>query len=92
MGIGIIVFMFGIVPALITGMSLGAIAVATDRQSFALRCAVLSLPALGVLFGMAELFGVTQLFLLAAIPTIVCALILERRTRYVAPVPMATIK
>jgi hypothetical protein len=92
LGIGIIVFMFGIVPALVTGMSLGAVAAATDRKPVAVRCAILALPAIAVLLGMAELFDLARMFLLAAIPTVVCALVLERRTRYVAPVPLAVIK
>jgi hypothetical protein len=77
LGIGIVVFMFGIIPGLITGMSLGAFANAT---------------AVGVLLGMAEFFTVGELFLPAVIPTVVCALILERKTRYVAPVPAAVVR
>ena len=92
LGIGIIVFMFGIAPALVTGMVLGALAAATDRKPVAARCAFLVLPAVAVLLGMAELFGLAHMFLLSVIPTIVCALVLERRTRYVAPVPAATVR
>jgi len=91
-GIGIVVFMFGIIPGLITGMSLGAFANATARLDVWLRRFMLCLPAVGVLLGIAELFTVGELFLPAVIPTIVCALILERKTRYVAPVPTATVR
>jgi hypothetical protein len=91
-GVGIIVFMFGIVPGLITGMALGAFANATGHINVWLRRFLLCLPAIGVLLGMAEFFTVGELFLPAVIPTIVCALILERKTRYVAPVPAAKVR
>jgi ABC-type dipeptide/oligopeptide/nickel transport system permease subunit len=90
-GIGVVVFMFGIIPGLITGMALGAFANATAQLAVWMRRLMLCLPAIGVLLGIAEFFTVGELFLPAVIPTIVCALILERRTRYVAPVPAATI-
>ncbi|MEO8841494.1 MAG: hypothetical protein ABI591_07630 [Kofleriaceae bacterium] len=88
-GVGILVFMFGIIPGLVAGMALGAFANATARLDVWLRRLLLCVPAVGVLLGMAELFTVGEMFLPAAIPTIVCALILERNTRYVAPVPAA---
>jgi hypothetical protein len=91
-GIGIVVFMFGIIPGLITGMSLGAFANATGQLDVWMRRLMLCLPAVGVLLGMAEFFTVGELFLPAVIPTIVCALILERKTRYVAPVPAAKVR
>jgi hypothetical protein len=91
-GLGIVVFMFGIIPGLITGMSLGAFASATARLDVWLRRLMLCLPAIGVLLGIAEFFTVGELFLPAVIPTIVCALILERKTRYVAPVPAAVVR
>jgi hypothetical protein len=92
LGIGIVVFMFGIIPGLITGMSLGAFANATAHLQVWLRRLMLCLPAVGVLLGMAEFFTVGELFLPAVIPTVVCALILERKTRYVAPVPAAVVR
>jgi hypothetical protein len=91
-GVGIIVFMFGIIPGLITGMALGAFANATGHINVWLRRFLLCLPAIGVLLGMAEFFTVGELFLPAVIPTIVCALLLERKTRYVAPVPAAKVR
>ena len=91
-GVGIIVFMFGIIPGLITGMALGALANANARINVWLRRFLLCLPAIGVLLGMAEFFTVGELFLPAVIPTIVCALILESKTRYVAPVPAAVVR
>jgi hypothetical protein len=91
-GIGVVVFMFGVIPGLITGMSLGAFASGTARLDVWLRRVMLCLPAVGVLLGIAEFFSVGELFLPAAIPTIVCALILERNTRYVAPVPAAVVR
>ena len=90
--IGIVVFMFGIIPGLITGMSLGAFANATGQLGVWLRRFMLCLPAVGVLLGVAEFFTVGELFLPAVIPTIVCALILESKTRYVAPVPAAVVR
>jgi hypothetical protein len=91
-GVGIIVFMFGIIPGLITGMALGAFANANAHVNVWLRRFLLCLPAIGVLLGMAEFFTVGELFLPAVIPTIVCALLLERKTRYVAPVPAAKVR
>ena len=90
--IGIAVFMFGIIPGLVTGMGLGAFANATSHLAVWLRRVLLCVPALGVVLGMAECFGVGQLFLPAMIPTMVCALILERNTRYVASIPVAAAK
>ena len=90
LGVGIFIFMFGILPGLITGTALGAMANATARLDVWLRRAILCAPAVGVLLGLAKVFGVTSLFVPAVIPTIVCALILERATRYVAPVPLAS--
>lgn len=92
LGVGIVVFMFGIIPGLITGLSLGAFANATAHLDVWLRRIMLCLPPVGVLLGMAKLFTVGALFLPAVIPTIVCALILERKTRYIAPEPIATIR
>ena len=89
--IGFFVFMFGIIPALITGMTLGALADATSRYPVWARIVLLAVPAFAVILGMARMFGETTHFLPALVPTFVCALLLERRTRYRSNVPAARV-
>jgi hypothetical protein len=45
-----------------------------------------------VLLGLAAFFGVTHVFMLAVIPTLVSALVLERGTRARPSVPVAILK
>jgi hypothetical protein len=88
-GMAVFVFLIGMVPALFTGMVLGAIAGVTPRRNVWLRRALIAIPALALVAALGLFFNVRQMILPAAIPTIVCTLILERSTRYVAPVPVA---
>jgi hypothetical protein len=90
-GMAAFVFFIGMVPGLFTGMVLGAIAGVTARRDVWLRRALIGVPALALVVALGLLFDVGKLILPSAVPTIVCALILERSTRYVAPVPVATI-
>jgi hypothetical protein len=90
-GIAAYVFFIGMVPGLFTGMVLGAIACVTARCNVWLRRALIGIPALALVVALGLLFHVVALIALAAVPTLVCTLILERSTRYVAPVPVATI-
>jgi hypothetical protein len=89
-GMAVFVFLIGMVPGLFTGMVLGAIAGLTARRNVWVRRALIAIPALSLVAVLGLFFHVGQMILPAAIPTIVCTLILERSTRYVAPVPVAT--
>jgi hypothetical protein len=90
-GTAIFIFFIGIAPGLFTGMVLGAIAGVTAKHDVWLRRAMIGIPALAVVAALGVLFDVRTLILPSAIPTIVCVLVLERSTRYVAPVPVATV-
>ena len=85
------VFFIGMVPGLFTGMVLGAIAGVTARCNVWRRRALIGIPALALVVALGLLFRVVALIAPAAVPTLVCTLILERSTRYVAPVPVATV-
>jgi len=83
------VFLFGMIPGLVIGKVLEALAKATARSNVWWRRLLIGVPAIGGLLGMAATFGVEEFLLPAVIPTIVCALILERNTRYIAAAPVA---
>jgi hypothetical protein len=85
------VFFIGMVPGLFTGMVLGAIAGVTARRNVWLRRALIGIPAVALVVALGMLFRASALILPAAVPTIVCVLVLERSTRYVAPLPVATL-
>jgi hypothetical protein len=74
----------------ITGMTV-ALGEATSRYPVWARTALLEVPALAVLLGMACMFGEVTNFLPALVPTFVFALLLERRTRYRSNVPAARV-
>lgn len=87
-----LVTMFGILPGVIAGMILGAIAGATASSPRPLRVAILSLPAVGVVYALARQFGLQELAYVCSIPTVILAVILERWTYQPAdppPVPLA---
>ena len=91
-GTALLVIMFGGLPGIVGGLMLGALAYALERSAIALRIAVLTLPALGLVFLLAREFQMMHLALVSCIPTAVAALILERWTRKPAdppPVPVA---
>jgi hypothetical protein len=90
--LALIVFLFGILPGLVTGVALGALAASMAERPVWLRRVALAGPAVGVLLGLAAFFEVTQVFLLAIIPTVVSALILERNTRARSVMPVARLK
>lgn len=83
-----LVILFGGLPGLLAGALLGALAAAMATRPVAMRIALLTLPALLVVLGLAYQFGMQSLALVAFIPTVVAALILERWTRVVAPPPV----
>jgi hypothetical protein len=80
-GMIVLVSMFACVPAVLTGAVLGAIASAIPTSPVWSRRALVIAPALGLLGGLALMFGLTAFVPIASIPTIACALYLERRTR-----------
>jgi hypothetical protein len=86
------VFFIGMVPGLFTGIVLGAIAGVTAQRNVWLRRALIGIPALALVVALGLLFNIAELILPSAVPTIVCALVLERSTRYIAPVPVATVR
>ncbi len=89
--IAMLVIIFGGLPGVVAGTLLGALAHVMDDAPVPLRIGVLSVPALGVVFGLAHEFRMQDLAMVSCIPTVVAALILERWTRKVeAPlVPVA---
>lgn len=84
--------LFGVMPGLITGFVLGAVATATNRWNPWVRRITLAVPAVAMLLAIAACFGMVRTFLLPIIPTIVAALLLERRTRSAPVVPVAIAK
>ena len=90
-GLAVVVFMFGIVPGLITGAALGALAAAMADRPVWLRRVAIAGCAVAVLLGLAAFFGLTYMFALAVIPTVISALILERNTRSRPAVPVAAV-
>lgn len=88
-----LVVMFGGIPGVLAGAFIGAAATALAPQRPAVRIALLALPAVGVVFGLAHEFGMQDLATVSCIPTLVGVLILERWTRVVPvpPVPVARV-
>ena len=88
-----LVVMFGGIPGALAGAFIGAAASAMSSSRPAVRIALLALPAVGVVFGLAHEFGMQDLAMVSCIPTLVAVLILERWTRVVTapPVPVARV-
>ncbi|CAN5474894.1 hypothetical protein BH11MYX1_BH11MYX1_47550 [soil metagenome] len=87
-----VIFLFGLLPGVLTGMLLGRVGIALARRPVALRCVALALPAIGFMVGWSAMFGLAMRFALGVIPTTVCALILERYTRARSELPAATVQ
>ncbi|MBL0219349.1 MAG: hypothetical protein IPQ07_36455 [Myxococcales bacterium] len=89
--IAMLVILFGGLPGVLAGAGLGALSSVMSTSPPAIRIAVLTMPALGVVFGLAREFGMQDLALVSSIPTVVAALMLEKWTRHVEapPVPVA---
>lgn len=86
---GVLVLLFGIVPALAIGYLLGMTAAMLVAKPVWVRCAVLVLVPAGLLLLLAAPLGLVAMFVPALIPTAVCGLVLERATRHVAELPFA---
>lgn len=87
-----LVSVFGILPGLVAGAILGGVAEATETLPRPLRIALLALPAIAVVYGLARQFSLMELAYACSIPTVIVAVILERWTYKPAappPVPVA---
>jgi len=91
--IAMLVIVFGGLPGVVAGALLGALASVISGSPRVIRVAVLTAPALCVVFALAGEFGMQDLAVVSCIPTVVAALILERWTRLVEapPVPVARV-
>jgi ABC-type dipeptide/oligopeptide/nickel transport system permease subunit len=89
--IAMFVMIFGIVPGVVLGALLGWLAEVMAPLPVWLRRFVLCLPAMLLVMVMAVEFSMQHFILVACIPTLVAAFVLERATRLVAtpPVPVA---
>jgi hypothetical protein len=87
-GAVLLITMNASLPAVLTGAILGAIASGLTTTSIWMRRALIIPPALGLVGGLALMFGLTAFVPIACIPTLACGLYLERRTRGEEPLPM----
>ena len=89
-----LVTVFGILPGVIAGAALGGLAHATESLSRPLRVAILTLPAIGVVYVLARQFSLEELAYICSFPTVAIALVLERWTHKPVtppPVPVARV-
>ena len=86
------VIVLGGIPAVLVAALLGALDASPRPRSVQLRVAVLALPAMSVVVGVAVAFHMSELIPAASIPTVSAALLLEQWTRRPAPppIPVAT--
>ncbi|HSD86345.1 MAG TPA: hypothetical protein VLB44_02485 [Kofleriaceae bacterium] len=93
-GVGMFVFLFGIMPGVIAGAVLGLVAELLTKRPRWLRLVVLVLPAVGIVALVAYPFNLQTYVPVASIPTLVATLILERATRHQEPqvVPAARVE
>jgi hypothetical protein len=77
----VVIFVVGLVPSMVVGFVLGAIAGRTSEQRRWVRLVVLTVPALATVWGLSCMFDLSPYFTRAAIPTLVATLLLERFTR-----------
>jgi len=88
------VTMYGMIPGVLAGLVLGFIAGYMENHGVVSRVAALVVPAILVVIMLATEFGMDELIVVASIPTVVAALLLERWTRKIVapPVPVAQIR
>jgi len=84
---GVLVTLIGMIPGVLAGLVLGVFAGLLEASGVPQRIAVLTVPTLGVVVVLASMFGMDELVLLASIPSVVAALVLERWTRKPPPPP-----
>ena len=89
-----LVMMIGMIPGVLAGLVLGAVAGQLERYNVGARIAALAIPSVVVVMFLATEFGMEELIVVASIPSVVAALILERWTRKVElpPVPVAELR
>ena len=89
-----LVMMIGMIPGVLAGIVLGLVAGQMEHNSVVARTAALIVPTVGVVVLLATEFGMEELIVVASIPSVVSALLLERWTRKVElpPVPVAQIR
>jgi hypothetical protein len=89
--VAMFVLVFGILPGGLTGAILGLLAHASRAHPRWFRLPILIVPAVLVVFALGGEFDMLRFVPLAAIPTVIAALQLERRTRatFPPPVPLA---
>lgn len=89
-----LVMMIGMIPGVLAGIVLGLVADQMENNSVVARIAALIVPTVGVVILLATEFGMEELIVVASIPSVVAALVLERWTRKVElpPVPVAQIR
>lgn len=89
-----LVMMIGMIPGVLAGIVLGLVAGQMEHNSVVARIAALIVPTVGVVILLATEFGMDELIVVASIPSVVAALLLERWTRKVElpPVPVAQIR
>lgn len=80
-GVAFFVSIVGILPGVVTGACLGALAGAMKAQPRWLRVPTLLVPALALVAALAITFSLISFAAVSAIPTSVAVLILERWTR-----------
>ncbi len=90
----LLVMMIGMIPGVLAGLVLGVVAGQMERYSVVARIAALAIPAVAVVILLATEFGMQEMIVVASIPSVVAALILERWTRKIEPppVPVAEIR
>lgn len=71
----------GLMPALVVGIALGYLAAESTARSIAWRCAALVVPAVAGVALLGVAFGLETIVPLAAVPTVIGSLVLERATR-----------
>lgn len=81
LGTAFVVSIVGILPGVVTGACLGALAGSMRARPRWLRLPMLLVPALALVAALASMFGLLSFAAVAAIPTTVAMLILERWTR-----------
>ena len=87
-----VVFLFGSLPAILTGAALGRLADYLAHAPIWMRRLWLIVPAWGVVTVLGVGVGMAELIAVACIPTTAAALLLEKRTRARSVAPVAVVR
>ncbi|MEO8552029.1 MAG: hypothetical protein ABI678_18760 [Kofleriaceae bacterium] len=82
----------GLMPALVVGIALGYLAAESTGRSVMWRCCALAVAAVAGVAALGIAFGLELVIPLAAIPTVVGTLVLERATRHLVELAPARIR